>query len=344
MRTRRRSTGIILFVLLIVSLFLLGSVMAKGLPKFVYIATPPQGSVYYSFAGIFAKIVDEHSGMSGRVQALAGSSAYIPAISQGKIEFGINNANDIRLAALGEKPFIKSPNIRIATVMCPLLVGICVRNNSDIKTIQDLKGKRVAAKYPAQLALALNVETIMASAGMTWEDVKEVPVTNSPAGIQALIEGRVDAAAFAIMGAAVKEADATIPGGLRFLPVVDTPEGAKGMAKVWPGSYPSMVKGGAPGTVGIKQDQPMMAYDIVLSTGSTIDNDVVYAVVKTLYEHEDAVRKGHNMLARFARDKMAKPNATVPYHDGAIKFYKEAGLWSAEMEKVQQELLKGFAG
>ena len=338
----KRSTKVFLLFLPVVFFSLVTGVMAKPLPKFIYIATPPQGSIYYSFAGIFAKILDDYSGMSARVQALAGSSAYIPAISEGKIELGINNANDLRLAAHGEKPFIKSPNIRVATVMCPLLVGICVRNNSDIKTLKDLKGKKVAAKYPAQLAIALNVETMIASAGMTWADVKEVPVTNSPAGIQALIEGRVDAAAFAIMGAAVKEADATIPGGLRFLAVVDTPEGASSMARVWPGSYPFMVKAGAPGTVGIKQDQPMMAYDIVLSTGTKISDDVVYAVTKTLYEHADAIQKGHNMLERFSKDKMAKTNATVPYHDGAIKFYKEVGLWSADMDKVQAKLLKGI--
>lgn len=313
--------------------------MAQDLPKFVYIATNPQGSIYYSFGSVMGKILDDHSGIRARVQPSGGSSAYIPAVSQGKIDLGVNNANDVRMAYRGMKPFVKSPKIRVLTVVCPLLVGMLVRNNSDIKTMQDMKGKRVASKFPAQLSITYCIGGMMAADGLCWKDVIEVPVTNIIVGVQALIENRLDVTSFAVMAAKVKEANATIPGGIRFLSINGSPEGARRMAEVFPGSYPFTLKANAPGTVGILQDTTIQAYDVFLIAATKLSADAGYAIVKTLYEHVDKVKKGHGLLRRFGKDKMVKTNVTIPYHDGAIKFYKEVGLWTGDMDKIQERLL-----
>ena len=98
-------------LVLLLLLALPTTTMAKDLPKFIFIATNPQGSLYYTFGSIFGKILDGTSGMGVRVQPSGGSSAYIPAISQGKADLGINNTNDVLLAYTGHKPFVKSPNV-----------------------------------------------------------------------------------------------------------------------------------------------------------------------------------------------------------------------------------------
>jgi TRAP-type uncharacterized transport system substrate-binding protein len=76
-----------------------------------------------------------------------------------------------------------------------------------------------------------------------------------------------------------------------------------------------------------------------LTTGTQLSEDAGYVIAKTLYEHADKVKKGHGMLRRYGRDKMVKANVTIPYHDGAIKYYKEIGLWSEKMDKIQAGLL-----
>ncbi|HEJ84083.1 MAG TPA: TAXI family TRAP transporter solute-binding subunit [Desulfobacteraceae bacterium] len=314
-------------------------VMAKDLPKFLYIATNPQGSLYYTFGSVLGKVLDDHSGMRARVQPSGGSSAYIPAISQGKIELGVNNTNDVRMAYLGMEPFVKSPNIRVLTVMCPLLVGMLVRNDSDIQTMQDIRGKRVASKFPAQLSITYCIGGMMAADGLSWKDVVEVPVTNIIVGVQALIENRLDVTSIAVSAAKTKEADATIPGGIRFLSINGSPEGARRMAEVFPGTYPFLLKANAPGTSGIRKDTVVQAYDVFLIASTHLSEDAGYAVVKTLYEHTADIQKGHGMLKRFEKDKMVKPNVTIPYHMGAVKFYQEVGLWTPEMDKVQADLL-----
>lgn len=97
---------------LVVSLTFHSNAIAKDLPKFVYIATNPQGSIYYSFGSVMGKILDDHSGIRARVQPSGGSSAYIPAVSQGKIDLGVNNANDVRMAYRGMKAPSGSPETK----------------------------------------------------------------------------------------------------------------------------------------------------------------------------------------------------------------------------------------
>lgn len=328
-----------LFIVLVLVFTLPAATVAKDLPKFAFIATNPQGSLYYTFGGVLAKVLDQYSGIGIRVRPSGGSSAYIPAVSQGKIELGINNTNDVRLAYEGQKPFVSSPNIRNLTVICPLIVGMLVRNNSDIKTMEDMKGKKVAAKFPAQLSINFCIGGMMAANKMSWADVVEVPVTNVIEGVQALIEKRLDVTSFAVSAGKVKEADATIPGGIRFLSIDGSPEGAKRMAEVFPGTYPMTLKAKAPGTAGLHHDTTLQAYDVFMIAGTQLSDDAGYAIVKALYEHEAEIQKGHGMLKRFGKDKMVKANSTIPYHNGAIKFYKEVGLWTQEMDAVQAKLL-----
>ncbi|MCF8095871.1 MAG: TAXI family TRAP transporter solute-binding subunit [Desulfobacteraceae bacterium] len=319
-----------------VALALPAAANAEDLPRFVNIATNPQGSIYYVFGGTFAKVISNNTPIKARVQASSGSSAYIPAVSRGKIELGVNNTNDARLAYQGKQPFVSSPNIRVLTVVCPLVVGMMVRDKSDIKTMEDLRGKRVAAEFPAQIAVRKNIESMLAANGLSYDDVKKVPVENLIQGVQALMEGRVDATAIAIFAGKAKEANSTIPGGVRFLSIDGSPEGAERMAESFPGTYPVTVEANAPGTVGIKEESTVQAYDVFLIGSTHLSEKAGYTIVKALAENPGEVQKGHGMLSSFNKEIMAKPNVTIPYHDGAIKFYKEEGLWDKEMDKVQQ--------
>ena len=331
---------LVIMCTMMLALFLPNTGNAKDLPRFVYVATNPQGSIYYTFGSIFAKVLDSYSGIKTRVQPSGGSSAYIPAISQGKIELGVNNTNDVRLAYQGVAPFISSPKIRVLTVVCPLVAGMLVRNDSDIKTMDDIRGKRVAAKFPAQVSITLCIESMLAADNLSYKDVVEVPVENIIAGVQALSEKRLDVTSISIYAARTKEADATIPGGIRYLSIDGSPAGAKRMADVFPGSYPITIKAHAPGSSGILEDTTVQAYDIFLIGSTNLSEEAGYTIVKALYEHINEIQKGHGMLASFARENMVKPNVTIPFHQGAIKFYKEVGLWSTNMDKVQQDLLK----
>jgi TRAP transporter TAXI family solute receptor len=320
-------------------LLLMGTTPARSaepLPKLVALGTNPAGSIYYAVGSALAKVLSENSGMQVRVQPYSGSSNYIPLLDNGELELGLNNTSDVKLAYRGEKPFHPAPNLRLVSIIFPMAVGIVVRNNSDIHRLEDLKGKRVTARYTAQLAVYYNVTSMLASAGVGWSDVQEVPVPGVNEGVQALIEGRADAAAHAVGSAKLEEANASIPGGIRFVPIDSSPEGVKRMASVMAGTFAFPLKAGS--VTGAVTDVSVQAYDVYMTAGKSLSDGVAYQMAKTLWEQEAAIQGAQRGLRRFGRDKMVKTIATIPYHPGAVKYYREKGLWSAEMDKVQAEL------
>lgn len=339
MRTSQRLLVLLLGVSLVVSG---GPVLAQSrLPRTVGVGTNPAGSLFYAAGSAVAKVLSTGGPIQVRVQPYAGTTVFIPLISSGELEFGVNNTNDVRMAYRGLKPFPPAPNIRNVSVLFPLLVGLIVRNNSDIKTLADVKGKRVTGEFKAQLAVYFNVMAILATGNLTWDDVRVVPASNVNEGVQALMEGRVDVAVHAVGAAKTREADASIPGGIRFLSLDASPEGAKRQAKVFPGAYPYPLKvGSAPG---VRNDVAVQAYDCFLTAGTQVGDETVYAIAKLLWQEEAQIQKGHPRLRDFSRKTMVKAETTIPYHTGAIKFYKEKGLWSNEMEAVQKQLLKEAA-
>jgi ABC-type nitrate/sulfonate/bicarbonate transport system substrate-binding protein len=93
-------------------------------------------------------------------------------------------------AAVGVAPH--TPNVHVVMRGAPLLVRLVVRKDSPIKTIQDIKGKRMTGEYPAHIADWDNMFGHLASAGLTWNDVKVIPVPAVNEGMDTLAQGRAD--------------------------------------------------------------------------------------------------------------------------------------------------------
>ncbi len=93
-----------------------------------------------------------------------------------------------------------------------------MRNDSAVKSLQDLKGKTISYGYATQEIIKLNVDAMLANAGLTIADMRPVLVPNLIRGVDELIAGRVDVTTFAVGSAKVAEADAAL-GGVRYLPL-----------------------------------------------------------------------------------------------------------------------------
>lgn len=327
----------VLIAFLAVALTAAGSAWAQNMPRSLRIVTNPQGSLFYRAGSAVAKVLSENQPIPARVQPYSGTSVALPLVDKGEVELAVNNTNDVRMAYRGLEPFLPTPNLRLVTVLFTLRVAMFARANSDIRTVEDLRGKRISGEYKAQLAVWFNTTSILASAGMGWDDVQVVPTANVVTGTDLLIEDRVDATLFALGAGKVREANAKIPGGIRFLPINDSPEGIKRMQAAMPGTYPMLVKKGS--TVGVLDDIVVEAYDCFITTSTHMSDEAIASVVKTLHKAEEQVQKSFPPFRSFKRTGMVKDNVTIPYHPGAVKAYKELGLWNAEMDAVQQKLL-----
>src|SRR6476620_12305583 len=203
---------------IITLLLTVNSAGAQKLPASTTIGANPAGTAFYAVGAGLAKVISGAGSMQSMVQPYTGSSTFLPLLDSGELDFGIINAVEMnlgfqgpaRLKISGKNPLPHVPNTRLIMRGSPLSVSLVVRKDSPMKTIHDVKGKRVTGESPANIALWFHVYTELAKAGMTWDDVKVVPVPAVNDGLDALVQGRADTANHAIGVAKVKEADAAI--------------------------------------------------------------------------------------------------------------------------------------
>lgn len=324
-------------------LLLIGSAQAQQLPRSVGLGSNPAGSIYYSLASGLANVVSSAAPFQMAVQPYTGSSTYLPLIESGELEFGIVNAVDMALAYQGpdklkiggRNPYPHTPSSRLIMRGSPLRSSLIVRKDSPIKTIRDVKGKRVTGEYPAQLAVWYNVFGSLSNGGLTWNDVKVVPVPAVNEGVDALVQGRADVTTHAIGSAKVKEADAAV--GIRYIPLDCSPQGDDRIKKAVPGYYLSTVKAGS--STGIVEDTCAYTYDIYFIGHKALPDAVVQAALKAIWDNIAKLPPFHPGFVEWTRERAAYPDVTIPYHPAAVQFYKEKGVWSAKMDEAQKKLL-----
>ena len=328
---------------LMILLPLLYSVHAQQLPKSAAIGSNPPGSLFYSLASGMAKVVSESTPIQAQVQPYAGTSTFLPLIDSGELEFGMVNAVDMGLAYQGPKrlqiggrnPFPHVPNSRLIMRGSPLRSSLIVKKDSPIKTIGDVKGKRVTGEYPAQLAVWYNVFGSLSNGGLTWNDVKVVPVPAVNEGVDALVQGRADVTTHAIGSAKVKEADAAV--GIRYIPLDCSPQGEERIKKAVPGYYLSTVKAGS--STGIVEDTCAYTYDIYFVGHKGLPDAVVQAVLKAIWDNIAKLPPLHPGFVEWTKERAVDPEVTMPYHPAAVQFFKEQKVWSTKMDEAQKKLL-----
>jgi TRAP transporter TAXI family solute receptor len=291
----------------------------------VSIITTAPGSFTHSAGAAIAKVITEKSKHRAVLQAQAASA--VIAVAAGTGEFGMGNAHDTTFYVTGTGEYEgqgPKPNLRNVGPLSVYRVALHVRESSPMKSIKDLKGKRVSGGFNAQKAIGRIIEAHLANAGLTYDDVQQVLVPNVRSSADDFMANKTDVLFFALGSAAVKQAAASV-GGLRVLAIEDTPEARERMEKVLPGSYVLNVKP-APNIEGLKEPTNIVAFDMQFFTNKDVPDDVVYNVTKTLYENKAALVQAFRPMALFDPKRMAKPLKAVPFHPGAEKFYKEVGL------------------
>ncbi|HZD42356.1 MAG TPA: TAXI family TRAP transporter solute-binding subunit [Terriglobales bacterium] len=302
------------------------------------LATHAVGSLYNAIGTGVATVISRHTPITVRVQPFAGPPAWLPSMNQGDTDMGVLTSADAvtsyHAMILYKKPY---KNTRILVVGGALQLGFYVPKDAPIDTVADLKGKRLPTGYPGTPIVRLSSTAALATAGLTYNDIIKVPVSDLQAGARAFMEGRTDAGWHSVGSPAVEEANAR-KGGVKFVSVIDTPEGEKKMAAVFPGIYPSKIKAGS--ATGILKDTTVLTNDIYLVAAKALSNESAYAIVKALWDFNAELGKAYPALKAWRRERMVAKNAFIPYHPGAIKFFKEKQIWSKEMEVLQAELLK----
>lgn len=302
----------------------------------------PPGTAFYAVASGLSKVVSDAGAVKLTVQPYSGSSTFLPLLDSGELEFGVNNAVDMALAVRGpnfkiggRNPFPHTPNARLVINGSPFLVGLLVRKDSPIRSVYDVKGKRMTGEYPAHLAVWYNMFGHLASAGLGWNDVKIVPVPAVNEGVDALLQGRADVTEHAINSAKVKEADAAV--GVRHVTIDCSPEGEKRLRAAVPGYYPRRVKAGT--AAAVVEDTCFIAYDLYVTAGRAVPDALVESTLKSIWDNIEKLPAIHPIFKEWTRERAVTAEMTIPYHPAAVRFFKERGAWKPEHEALQQTLL-----
>jgi TRAP transporter TAXI family solute receptor len=175
---------------------------AAGLAQTVGIATTPPGSFTNSTGTAIATVVVDAAGVQARIQPQAGNVH--TGVEAGAIEFALDNYYEIFFAVEATEEYAgkqKAENLRVAAQIMPLFVAFMVQKDSDIKNVADLKGKRISTGYGSQKAVDRIVRMYLATAGLSYDDVKGVPAQNVVAAADDFKAGKTDAFVFALGGA-----------------------------------------------------------------------------------------------------------------------------------------------
>jgi uncharacterized protein len=310
----------------------LGAIVGLSVPAAAQqtytIAANPQGSLFYSTAAAIAKVAVEKTGLQFRVAPYSGSSTYIPLIDKGELPFGMSNGAEYAYAYSGTELFAGHPNKNLRTVLFtfPITSGFGVRMDSPIKTVADLKGKKVPGVYSSGRIFVNLQNATLVAAGLNPKDVVIVPAPNFVVGVKAFMDGRTDAGYIPLNTGIGKQAMAKVPGGWRYLSIGNKPGADEKMAAILPTSRSVKVKPGKNATGVVDDPTVLLAVDIAMFANAKVPDDVVYKVVKTIYAGKPDLIKALGAFARFNPKNMAH-KTPVPYHPGAIKAFKELGIW-----------------
>lgn len=291
----------------------------------VSIATTPSGTYTNSAGAAIAKVVTEHSKVRAVIQAQA-QQGHVP-VAAGTADFGMSNPFDLTFFVTGTGDYAgQKPNKNIAMIgsLIPYRVAIHVRADSKYKTLADLKGSRMSSGFNAQKTIKRIIEAHLANANLTYKDVQEVLTPNIFRSSQDFGSGKVDSLYFAVGSAAVKQAAASV-GGVRVLQIDTSPAALERTQEFMPGSYVVEVKP-SPRIEGLSEPTKLIAFDMTFFCQPSTKEDVVYQVTKALHQNKKALASTFGAFNLFDPKEMAKPVKSVPFHPGAVRYYKEAGL------------------
>jgi TRAP transporter TAXI family solute receptor len=286
-------------------------------------ATLPPGSLNHTTASAVAKVVKEKGGINMLVQPTAGDVAIIPMVGRNEAAVGITNVLELADALKAGT----QPDVRLIGTAHALRTAFFVRKDSPMRTVADLKGKRVALGYSAMKTIDPITRAILATGGLTERDVTPVLVPNVVRGADDFTSGAADMFFFAFGAPKVREVDATV-GGLRALEINEA--GMPAARKITPYGYLTAV-GPGPVFIGVEKPMKVYSFDNLLITNAKVSDELIYKIIDTLDKNKADLVAVQPVLREFSAANLYKDYG-MPYHPGALKYFKDHGIQAKALQ------------
>lgn len=317
---KKRCLNVLMMVLALFLVFWSTSVFAA---ENLSIASGKAGGTWYPMGGTIADVVQKNlDGVNMAVMQGTGD-ANIIGVNNGMYTLGISFSFANADAVLGQAQFKKAmSNIAGLAALYPSPLQIVVRGDSDIKTIADLKGKRISPGLKGTSGEVL-MKNILQVYGLSYGDMKKVEHLAYADAAMQMQDGHIDAfMPFTTVPApAIQEIAVSIKGGIRLLSL--SPDKFEALKKINNGYSKYVVKGGS--YDGQKSDVLCVGSNNVVICRKDLKEDLVYKMIKALVDNKAKIKDVHKVLQEWSPEYAAK-DLGVALHPGALKLYKEIGV------------------
>jgi len=310
-----------------VAAMMLGGAAAAQEQTFISIGTGGVTGVYYPAGGAICRLVNRDRATHGircGVESTGGSVFNVNAIRSGELEFGVAQS-DIQFHSFnGSAQFADGgafEGLRAVFSLHPEPFTVVARADAGITSFADLRGKRVNIGNPGSGQRA-TMDVVLAAMGWTVSDfavASELPPAEQAA---ALCDNNVDAMVYTVghPSGAIQEATTACD---TVLVNVTGPE-IEALIAENPYYRVATIPGGM--YRGSPEDVTTFGVGATFVTSADVSEEIVYQVTRAIFENLDQFKALHPALTALVPDEMVNDGNSAPLHDGALRYYREAGL------------------
>jgi uncharacterized protein len=294
--------------------------------RFITIGTGGVTGVYYAAGGAICRLVNKDRAKHGircSVESTGGSVFNINTIRAGELDLGVAQSDVHFNATKGEAQFKDAgpmQDLRAVFSLHPEPFTLVARKDAGIKNFNDLKGKRVNVGNPGSGTRA-SFEELLKAKGWSMRDFALAAELRADEHGPALCDGKIDAFFYGVGHPSANIQDPTTTCGAQ-LASITGPEVDKLVQE-----RPYYAKAKIPGGLYPNNPQGAETYGVLATMVASAKTppEVVYQVVRAVFENFDEFRKLHPALANLQPENMVKDGLSAPLHEGAAKYYKERG-------------------
>ena len=305
-----------------------------GLPGEVAINSAA-GTQYVQAAAV-ATVLEKYTPMMAFVEPTKSHVAAMPLFQRNELQFIFVSQAEMYLANRGTEYYesVGPTPIRVAAAGTELMFTFFTSPRTGIESVEDFTGRKVMWDTKASGVFFWAAKYVLDYYGL-HDDIVSVPSPRPVDRAEAVKAGRVDAYACSTQYQAMEILVSSV--GMKMLAIPS--DAAEWVNERYPPVYPSVCPKGYNGGM-VLEDVPVLATSTALHAHADVGDDVVYASLEAIYDHFEEFAGLHPTLPQMTLPRAVSLRSIVPYHSGAIRFFKDRGVWTEEAEAMQQRLLE----